>query len=761
MAVTIGSILMTVADRHMVTSLNFGKFARLTCLVGALASGGLRASAQERVRSFIPPAPNELVAQVEPEKPGSAPTGIPATAPPAISELEQLLSQPVQVPALSQVVNTVSRQESTVGKSPAAVFVITNDMIRRNGATSIPEALRMAPGVYVARIDANKWAISTRGFNNRFASNLLVQVDGRVIYNPIFNGVYWDTVDYPLQDIERIEVIRGPGATVWGSNAVNGVINIISKNSKDTQGLLVSAGGGSEDKGIASLRYGGVNDDDNLHYRVYGKWTDRDRAFLPSGASQLQAPPGALPYNQAKDDWRSGRGGFRVDWAATEADTFVLQGDLFQVESGRGDFRPTTTPPLFVRQNDENEISTGGDVLARWQHEVGKNSNWALQFYWDHFGRISTNDYFQIRADTLDLDFQQQFPLGNRQKFIYGLGYRAVDSFFGGNGFALGTTGTPINSAASNPIDRTLYRYAAFLQDEFTLVDDQVYFTAGSKFENNTLAGFQYQPTGRLLWTPTERQSAWGAVSRAIRTPTIQNDAIVITGAFPRTVPGTFNQTRGSSNLNAEDLMAYELGYRAQPTDEFSFDTALFYNVYNNLIVFRGATPSPVPGPPGTLIFPANTVNGMSAETYGVELSANWKLSDTWRLQGHYSFLQMLVHSDPGIGKSGERALEGNSPQNQVYLQSSWDLSKTVEFDLMGRFVEQLSGFPSAQPNKVPSYISMDARLGWRPNAAWELALVGQNLLDSHHLEFGGNQFLSAPLIELQRGVYAMATWRH
>jgi iron complex outermembrane recepter protein len=738
----------------------FARLSRVICFATLIASVGLKAEAQGRAVLAEPPAVGEQTAPDEPFSPTSPQSEKQPTEQSPVSELEQLLQRPVQVPALAQVVNTVSRQESTVGKSPAAVFVITNDMIRRSGATSIPETLRMAPGVYVARIDANKWAISTRGFNNRFASNLLVQVDGRVVYNPIFNGVYWDTVDYVLQDIERIEVIRGPGATVWGSNAVNGIINIITKNSKDTQGLLVSAAGGSEDKGIASVRYGGVNDDDSLRYRVYGKWFERDRAFLPGGGFQLPTPTNGTPFNQAKDDWRAGRSGFRVDWDATESDIVQLQGDIFQVNSARGDFRPLTMAP-FVVQNDEDEVSTGGNLLARWQHQMGDDSNWALQFYWDHFGRVSTKNFFKIRADTLDLDFQQQFPLSDRQKFIYGMGYRAVDTFFGGDGFAIGTNLTPIDSATPIPVDRTLSRYAAFLQEEFTLVEDQIYFTAGSKFEHNTLAGFQYQPTGRLLWTPTERQSAWGAVSRAVRIPSIRDDAIVSTGVtFPPLLPGQFNQSRGSPNLNAEDLMAYELGYRAQPTDAFSFDTALFYNVYNNLMVTRPA-PAGVAGPAGTLIFPANNVNGMNAESYGVELATNYRLSETWRLQGHYSWLQMLVHSDPGIPHGVEQSIEGSSPQNQVYLQSSWDLTKTVEFDLMGRYVEQLWGFPSAVPNTVPSYISMDARLGWRPNDAWELALVGQNLLDSHHLEFGGNQFLSAPLIELQRGVYGMVTWRH
>ena len=682
--------------------------------------------------------------------------------------LEELAQQRVrspgtavaQAPSLGfeQQVNTVTRQESTVGKSPTAIYVITNDMIRRSGATSVPETLRMAPGVNVARIDANKWAVGIRGFNDRFAGKTLVQIDGRVIYNPVTSGVYWDAQDVMLQDVERIEIIRGPGATVWGSNTLNGIINIITKNSKDTQGGLVVGGGGTEEKGFANARYGGSNKEGNMHYRVYGKWFERDNSYLPTGTSQLPPPPGETPYNSAKDDWRKGQGGFRVDWKASEVDTVNLQGDIFGVSSSRGDYRPQATAP-FAFKNDENELSTGGNLLSRWQHQTGEDSSWTTQFYWDHFDRSSANnnnisathpinvDIINFRVDTYDLDFQHQLPLAERQKFIYGMGYRAQDTFFspsiGDGGFALDT----------NPQNRVLTRYSAFLQDEFKLVEDRLYFTAGSKFEHNTYAGFQYQPSARLLWSPTERQSTWGAVSRAVRVPNVGEEAVTITGFPTAPVPGLLVRTGPNQRLNAEDVVAYEYGYRSQPSDELSFDTALFYNVYNNLIVAKSA--GITPGVPS--FAQALRANGMSAETYGVEFAANWKVSEMWRLQGNYSFLQMQLHRDPGIGVSAENP-EGQSPQNQVYLQSSWDLSKNVQFDLMGRYVDTLSKFPSALPNTVPSYISMDTRLGWRPSKAWDIAVVGQNLLNNQHLEFGGNQFLAAPLVQIQRGVYVMAT---
>jgi iron complex outermembrane receptor protein len=658
----------------------------------------------------------------------------------ALRELEQALQRPAVVsgpPALAQEVTTVSRQESTVGKSPAAVFVITNDMLRRSGATTIAEALRMVPGMDVARIDNANWAIGSRGFPDRFARHLLVQIDGRTVYNPLFSGVFWQAQDLLLQDVERIEVVRGPGATVWGANAVNGVINIITKSAQDTQGALVTAGGGSEERGFGGVRYGGQVGRD-AQYRVWGKWREVDHGFSPLGESH--------------EDWRAGRGGFRMDWKASCCDTVTFQGDLFGNEEGLLDRRPITTPP-FRNDRIEDRLFSGGDVLGRWTHEIDDESNWALQLYYNNF-KLEQLRFDKTEHNTFDVDFQHQFPLGSWQQIIWGLGYRTDRVFLGSgpdpNGFEV----------RSFPPQRDVNLPSAFVQDQLTLVEDLWYFTAGCKFEDNEFTGFEYQPTARLLWTPSEEQSVWAAVSRAVRTPNFGEHHSRST-LIPALGGNVLPVVLPSPSLDSESMLAYELGYRAQPTDALSWDLALFYNDYRGLRALVPSTLLPEfdAGLPPLFYFPLEWQNRMDGETYGVELAANYQLNECWRLYGAYTFLQMQLYAP--TAPSAELA-EDQSPQNQVYLWLSGDLGRNWQLDLIGRYVDHLSGFAAGTADvPVPSYIEMDVRLGWKPRQHLELAVVGQNLLDSQHLEFGTNQTVGRPVVEVQRGVYGMvtATW--
>lgn len=685
------------------------------------------------------PVPGPQSGQEAPAQPAPAETPVPTEDEAAreLLQLEQLLQQPAVAPALEQVVTTVARQESTVGRSPAAVFVITNEMIRRSGATTIAEALRMVPGMNVARIDNANWAISARGFAGRFADKLLVQIDGRTVYNPLFSGVFWQGQDLLLQDVERIEVIRGPGASVWGANAVNGVINIITKNAQDTPGTLVMGGGGSEEAGFSGLRYGGRTEDDTLHYRIWGKWREVDHGFNSDGES--------------REDWRAGRGGFRIDWTPDDANAFMLQGDLFGIEEGLLDKAPTPVAPPFFFNRVEDRRHSGGDVVGRWTHTIDPDSNWSLQLYYNNY-RLDQVRFDHTEHDTFDLDFQHEFLLTERQQIVWGLGYR-LDRVF------LGQSPDPDGfEVRAFPPQRDIDLFSAFVQDTITLVDDRWFFTVGSKFIDYELTGFEYQPTGRLLWTPTERQSVWGAVSRAIRTPNFgehHSRSTLIPAPpgiiFPRVIP--------NPGLQSEELMAYELGFRAQPTNAFSWDLALFFNKYRRLrtLVAQGGVMAD-PGPPAFSFLPLEFQNRMDGETYGVELSANYSLTESWRLYGAYTFLQMQLHADgslPAGTRAAAEAAERQSPQNQFYLWLSGDIACNWQVDLIGRYVDHLSGF--AIP--VGSYIQMDVRLGWEPRPNLEFAVVGQNLLDSHHLEFGGNPLVGRPLIEAQRGVYGMVTY--
>ena len=639
---------------------------------------------------------------------------------------------------LAQIkVTSVSRQESTVQQSPAAIFVITPEMIRRSGATAIPELFRMVPGMDVARIDGNKWAVSSRGFNDRFVGKQLVQIDGRTLYNPILSGVYWDTVDYPLEDIERIEVIRGPGASVWGANAVNGIINIITKSAKDTPGGVISAGGGSTDRGFGEFRYGGQFKDD-LSYRVYGKGFTREKDFFALG--------------DPHDSWEGGSGGFRLDYQPESADRIMFDGGFYHSAAERQDLRPQPTAPFFF-SNVDTDVSDGAHLLGRWSRQLADDSTWTLQAYWDRVHRSSAH-IVDWRWDTYDVDFQHHLALGERQKLTYGTGYRLTDA-------------TLVNSKRDNGFDlswasahRSEQTFSAFVQDEISLVENRLALTLGSKFEHNDVTGFEVQPTARLLWNPSPRQSVWAGVSRAVRTPNFLEDS----GRLKTlTTPGgtTFFEIRGNGNLASEELLAYDLGYRIQATEKLTLDLASFYNVYSKLIGTRAGAPEPSPP---ISITPLNRENTLSAETYGMELACSWQISDTWRLHGTYSLLKMNLHRAPGLPASAEAA-EGQSPQQQVYLQSSWDLPNHVELDLMGRFVDRLRGFnlgaPAAGvPNVIAQYVSLDARLSWRPRKHWELSVVGQNLLDAYHPESGTSPIVRSPLVELRRSIYGKITWR-
>ena len=643
---------------------------------------------------------------------------------------------------LNVEVTTVSRRESTVGQSPAAVFVITPEMIRRSGVTHLPELFRMVPGMAVARLDNNKWAVGVRGFNDRFQRFLLVQIDGRTLYNPIFSGVYWDTVDYPLEDIERIEVIRGPGASVWGANAVNGIINIITKSSQESQGGMINAGGGNEE-GFGTVRHGG-RISDALNYRVYGRGFNSSEQFASTGDSG--------------DRWWSASGGLRLDWNRNERDAFTFDGSFGHTEAGRLDLRPTVAAP-FVISNREDEITNAGHILARWSRLLDNGSRWSVQAYWDSTRRELPNVGSVLRWDIFDLDFQHEFALAESNKIVWGGGYRLIDASLENsardNGFML----------AWVPNDSHPQLFSAFVQDQITLAPDKLSVTFGSKFEHNDFSGFEVQPTGRLLWTPTRKQTVWGAVSRAVRTPALSDETIRIT--LPQSAPGVgpYPQVTGETSVDSEDVVAFEVGYREQATTRVSVDLALFYNEYGRLRIQRPGTD--FTNAHGVTIRPLVRENSMVGETYGTELSTVWQPGERWRLHGAYTFLRMNLHAMglPDAARTSTEAIEGQSPQHQFFLQSSLNLPGNVELDLTGRYVGRITGFNTGAPdplvpNRITAYFSPGARLSFQPRDGLTLEVVGENLQDNRHPEFGTSSSIRSPVVELQRSVYGKVTWR-
>ena len=634
--------------------------------------------------------------------------------------------------SLDQPVSTVERQESTVGKTPAAVFVITNDMIRRSGAQTIPDALRMVPGIQVAQISSDEWAVSARGFNSQYSNLLLVQIDGRTVYDLFFGGVMWDVQDLILDDVERIEVIRGPGATIWGSNAVNGVINIITKKAQDTQGVLLQGGAGSHELGYTNARVGGRIGED-LYYRFYGRWFDRGPENLADGGT-------------APDAWHQGRSGFRMDYDASRNDAMTLQGDYYDGKSVSLLPNQIPTYPFSVSSNDIHV--TGENILYRWKHTIDEDSDWTFQTYYDRTERHYLDPAYSLDTNLVDFDFQHRFPLGARHEFIWGCGYRFWDDSF---------TNVQPSSAFFidvNPPGRFDNYFSYFVQDQITLEEDRWFLIGGSKFEHDPYTTFEYEPTVRLLWTPTQRHSIWAAVSRAVHLPTEQTaDATttlppVSSSPIP---PYVFPQVVGNPSLQSEDLLAYELGMRVQATERFSWDLALFYNQYDNLYAF---SPAGVVVDLPYIFAQQQYQNGMSGQTYGAELATNYAINEQWRLQFAYTYTRLFLHLAPGMVSSADDP--GETPCNEVYAQSSWNFGEHWQFDLIGRYVDAV--FPSSLGQEIPSYIAFDTRLAWHKGKNLEVAVVGRNLTRGYYYEF-------APLVgntayKVGPEVYGQLTWR-
>ena len=625
-------------------------------------------------------------------------------------------------------VTSVSKRPELLSDAAAAVYVISQEDIRRSGATSIPEALRLAPGLEVARQDAHTWAISSRGFNDEFANQLLVLIDGRSVYTPLFAGVYWDVQDVLLEDIDRIEVIRGPGGTLWGANAVNGVINITTKNARDTQGLLVTGGAGTEIHGFGGIRYGGQVGE-NAHYRVYAKVTNHDDSALPDGSD-------------ANDSWLMYRGGFRYDWEPTDRNLLTLQGDIYAGELDQAVTIPDPNTPPFAFVNRENVDVSGGNILTRWTHEFSSDSEFSIKLYYDRSERDRV--VFSEERDTFDFDAQHRFLLGERQDIVWGLGFNVTHD-------SLDNT----QAVMFDPLSRTSYLYSAFVQDEITLIEDTLRLTLGTKLEHNDYTGWELQPSGRLSWSITPRQTAWFAVSRAISTPSRAEDDIRINAAA---FPGTLVSLYGSRDIRSKELIAFELGYRIQPADWVNLDFATFYNIYDRQrSIEPGGT---VPPPPPPFVVPFTIGNLIEGETYGFELASTFQLTDWWRLRANYSFLQMELDLKSGgtpLGAANPFQLtgvEGDSPHHQVGVRSYMDLPHNLELDTGVRYVDAL-------PNRsISSYIVGDARIGYRPNVNWLFEVVGQNLFEAQHREFAPS-YIQTQVTEVEASVYGKITYRY
>jgi len=597
-----------------------------------------------------------------------------------------------------------ARKDQKLRETPGALFIISEEDIRRGGFTSIPEALRLVPGVQVGRIDGNKWAISARGFNGRFAGKLLVMIDGRTVYSQLRSEVYWDVQDTLLEDVERIEVLRGPGAALWGANAVNGVINIVTKPAAKTQGMLASAHVGSaEERAITGLRYGGATGE-NGHYRVYGKYYDYDYMDGANGRDQ-------------DSRWRNGRAGFRVDQQAGEYDHFTLQGDAYD---GWTHQEKTANRQISAETIDIH----GYNLLGRWYREQ-QHGDMSLQVYYDYTGREEPR--FTDTRDTLDFDFQQRLVFDPRLEFIWGLGYRRTEDDIRGSATQYYT-----------PPQRNDSLYSAFINADYALIPQELRLIAGAKFSHNGYSGAEVQPNLRLLWTPSSTHQTWAAISRALRTPSrTDEDFNLIVPMSP-----TMNlRIQGDDEFESEEVLAYELGWRYTPAKDVLIDTALFYNQYDKLGPYGQSVGFESPN---TVL--QSIVNGFEGDTYGAEIAARWQVHKDWRLSAAYSYFDSRSRYMPGITPSSAASISGRTPHHQASLSSYFQLSSQWQFDTALYYVDNVP------TGNIAKYLRLDARLAWKPRKQWELALGGRNLTDNHHPEF--NADLGEVSGEVPRSVY-------
>lgn len=625
-------------------------------------------------------------------------------------------------------VTSVSKKEEKLSRTAAAVFVITQEDIQHSGAMNIPDLLRMAPGVDVAQIDANKWAISIRGFNGLYSDDLLVLFDGRSVYTQTFGGVYWDTADLPLGDIDRIEVIRGPGGAVWGANAVNGVINIISKKASATQGGMVAAGGGSREPEFGTLQYGG-GVGQSTDYRVFAKYFNQDES------PGLTGPHGA-------DGWHSLRAGFRVDSSVSARDRLTVEGDIYDGREGITEpALASVTAPAPQQLNVEANTS-GGFLQGVWDHSYSGRSDSSLQFSYDRYKR---DGLVQETRGTFDLTFQHHIAMRARHDVVWGLEARTSGLHSDGSLYA-----------SFEPADNRSDLFGAFLQDEIALAADRVYLTLGTKLEHNRYSGFSVMPSARLAWTPAESQTLWAAMSRAASTPSDTDVSIRVNAAgFPG--PGgtpALASFIGNPSFMDENLLAVEAGYRTALGKHLLIDLAAYYDFYTNQQTVEpgAAFYETTPAPPH-FVFPRTYGNLMNGEAHGLEIFADWRVSNRWSLSPGYGFEQVHMHLDPGsqdtlsVGDS-----QGSAPANSAQLRSHFTLPRRVSWDASAYFVGKI-----ADPD-VSSDTRLDTGLSWQAQERLSFTLVGQNLLRDRHLEYvdGG---LSVASTLVKRSIYAKVTW--
>jgi len=617
-------------------------------------------------------------------------------------------------------VTLASRHPEPQLTAPAALYVINREDLLRSGVTTIPDALRMVPGLQVAQMEANKWAVTSRGFNGRFARHMLVQIDGRTVYTPLFSGVFWEAQDTLFADVEQIEVIRGPGGSLWGANAVNGIINIVTRRAKDTQGVWLETGSGTEERAFGAVRVG-VKAGPDTYVRVYAKGFERDAGDVPGG--------------NAQDDWRKVQAGFRVDWEQGARNLITLQGDTYDASAGQRLLVPAFAGPYWLA---ERASFSGANLLTRWQHTGRAGNDWTLTAYVDQTRRSEFT--FDEERLTWDADFQYRLANLPRQNLVWGAGCRGTRDRLGLS---------PVQSFSDYARQDRLY--SAFAQDTVRLTPEALSLILGSKVEHNDYTGWEFQPNIRLVCAPDKRQSCWAAVSRAVRTPSRAEHTVRLERLLSRPGMTFFGQdvlplvVTGDDTYESETVLACELGYRAQPIPAFALDLTAFCNRYDRIQSLEAAgTELPVP------FMLRNKIQG---RTYGAEAAADWHPVNAWKLRASYAYLYMDLWNDPdSLDIFTVPTWENDVPHSQASLQSRLNLPAGIQFDQWLRYVDPV------EVEALPSYLELDLRIAWRLSKRVELALAGRNLLHTRHREYGPSFLLTTETTAVERSVYGKLT---
>jgi iron complex outermembrane receptor protein len=626
-------------------------------------------------------------------------------------------------------VTSVSRKKQKLEDVAAAVYVITQQDIRASGARNIPDLLRMVPGVDVAQITAHTWAISIRGFGDLFTDKVLVLIDGRSVYSPTTSGVYWDQQDVPLEDIDRIEVIRGPGGTIWGANAVNGVINIITKDAHDTQGGLITAGAGMNETADGLVQYGSKIQKAGA-YRVFSSYSNLGSQTAADGT------PGA-------DGWHTLHGGFRSDWVLSQRDTLTVQGDLLSVREGETGSIVLSDAAFQQLTLTTKTTLSAGNLLERWNRTLSDHSDISLQVYFDRDNRAEPAN--PESRNNFDVDFHHHLAAGSRQDIVWGVGFLVTSD---------NIPPAIASSAIYMPQQRTDNLYSIFLQDEIRITNS-LRLTLGSKLEHNAYTGVEYEPGAQLMWTPAKKHAFWLSVARAIRQPSRSDtDLQVDVATFPLDNGGTgVIRLAGDPDRDrrAEVLISYQAGYRAQINKQFSFDAVGFLNYYHHLQTQEPGAPFPV-NPSPDMVFPLFFDDQAHAQTYGGEIFANWNVVSHWRISPSYSFIHMVVNPDPSSQDTTVAGTEQDTPRHKFSARSLVTLPHNLEWDAA---LYHVSSFLDVA---VPSYNRVDTRIAWHFGEGTEFSVVGQNLLSPRHAEFTDAFFLNHT--QIKRSVYGKVTWR-